>query len=214
LARAAAYWNASLIAEARGDLPAAHQFVDRARAIYAESENQRAIALLKLVSGWLMLQDPEPQLDAAERIIRSALEELPLVGTQVDIAYGEVELARCLMFAGDADQAIQLAETALGRLSGGANLQGARARLTLGQARILTGEREAAMEMFSSAAEELLSLGAAKQAAAAWRELAEVLNSLGRPDEAIDAYRRATDAAGVSLPSTQPVTSHATGRRP
>lgn len=202
LARAAAYWNASVVAEARGDLANAHRYVDRARAIYSESDNQRALALLKLVSGWLILQDSDPLVDDAEQLIRSALTQLPLVGTEVDIAYGEVELARCRMLAGAPEEAAELAQSAIGRLSGGAQLQGARARLTLGQARLLLGDQDDALEVFATAAQELQALGGKRQAATAWRELAEVLSALGRTDAALDAYRRATDAAGIALPAT------------
>lgn len=214
LARAAAYWNAALIAEGRGSQAEAHHFLDRARGIYAESENQRAIALLKLVHGWLLMQGPSPRLEEAEQSIRSALEQLPLVGTQVDIAYGEVELARCRMFDGDPDQALTLAEQALSRLQGGADLQGARARLTIGQARLLRGDRDDALALFRSAADDLRALGGARQAAAAWRELAEVLSALGLAEEALDAYRQASDAAGVTAPTFQPLPSDTARRRP
>ena len=215
LARAAAYWNASLVAEARGDRADAHRFVDRARAIYSESDNQRALALLKLVSGWLILQDPEPDLERAERLIESALGQLPMVGTEVDIAYGEIELARCRMLAGAPEEALLLAEAALGRLNGGAHLQEARARLTLGQAKLLIGDHADALKVFTAAAHDLRALGADRQAAAAWRELAELLSALGMTDEALDAYRQATDAAGVNLPPAQVSPAlHAARRRP
>ena len=203
-ARAAAYWNAAQIAAARGDIAGAHQFVDRARVIYAESEHQRAIVLLRLAAGSLSLQDQDANLDEAENLIRVALRELPRVGTQADIAYGEVELARCRMLAGDPETAVSLAEQALGRLPGGTHLQAARARLALGQALLMTGDRDGATEMFATAEADLRDLGGDRQAAAAWRELAEVLSDLGRPLDALDAYRQAADAAGVSVPAAIP----------
>jgi tetratricopeptide (TPR) repeat protein len=214
LARAAAYWNASLIAEARGDLVGARRFADRALAIYAESDNLRAVALLKLVAAWLILRDDEPALSRAEALLQSALVDLPVVGSQVDIAYGEIELARCRMLSGDWQDAIRLAEASIERLGGGARLQGARARLTLGQARLLGGDHRGALQTFAVAAADLREIGADRQAAAAWRELAEVLIKLGRPDDALDAYRRAADSAGVSVPLMQPTPSDAAARRP
>ncbi len=93
-------------------------------------------------------------------------------------------------------------------------MQAARARLTLGQARLMGGDNEGALQMFEVAADDLREIGADRQAAAAWRELAEVLVKLGRADAALDAYRHAADAAGVSVPLAKPAPSDATARRP
>lgn len=213
-ARAAAYWNSALIAEARGDVRSARRHIERARGLYAESDNLRAIALLKLVAAWLLLRDDEPALRDAEALLESALRDLPTVGSQIDIAYGEIELARCRMLLGDPEDAIRLAGRSIERLGDEAKLQGARARLTLGQARLLAGDGDGALDTFARATDDLRSTGADRQAAAAWRELAEALLTLGRVDEAIDAYRRASDAAGVTIAVAQPAPSDAAARRP
>jgi tetratricopeptide (TPR) repeat protein len=214
LARAAAYWNAALIAEARGESAAARRFVDRARAIYAESDNQRATALLKLVAAWLILRDEEPALPKAAELLESALIDLPVVGSQVDIAYGEIELARCRMLEGDWQEAVRLAEASIERLGNGSRLQGARARLTLGEAQLLGGDHGGALETFAAAARDLRATGADRQAAEAWRELAEILIRLGRTEDAFDAYREAADAAGLAVSKMQFAALDAARRRP
>jgi len=198
LARAAALWNAGLVAEARGDLRTARRYVDSALALYSESDNARAVALLKIAAAWLLLCDPEPVIDDAERLLESALTELPTVGSQVDIAYGETELARCRLLEGDWVQAVELAEASLEHLGHHPRVEAARARLVLGHARLEGGDINGALDSYTRAAQELRNSGARRQAASAWRELAESLIRLGRPDEALDAYREATDAAGVS----------------
>jgi tetratricopeptide (TPR) repeat protein len=205
LARAAALWNAGLVAEARGDLRTARRYVDSALALYSESDNARAVALLKIASAWLLLREPEPPLDDAERLLESALAELPIVGSQVDIAYGETELARCRLLEGDWVRAVELAEASLNHLGDNPRLEAARARLVLGHARLEGGDVNGALDSYSRAAAELKSSGARRQAASAWRELAESLVSLGRSEAALEAYREATDAAGVSRAPEQVV---------
>jgi tetratricopeptide (TPR) repeat protein len=214
LARAAALWNAGLVAEARGDLRTARRYVDHALALYSESDNARAVALLKIASAWLLLREPQPAIADAERLLHSALTELPTVGSEIDIAYGETELARCRLLEGDWAQAIDLAEASLSRLGDNPRVEAARARLVLGHAKLEGGDLFGALESYSQAATELRSSGARRQAASAWREIAESLVSLGRTEEALDAYREAADAAGVSRAPDQVVRSRdAAGRR-
>jgi len=213
VARAAALWNGGLVAEARGDLHTAGRLLDRALALYSESDNLRAVALLKITSAWLMLRQPEPSLTQAEALLLSALTDLPEVGTPVDIAYGETELARCRLLNGDWEEAIRLAETSLERLGENPRIEGARTRLVLGHALLECGDATAAVACYSAAAAELRRAGAQRQAASAWRELAESLIQLGRTEEALEAYRQATDAAGVSRAPDRVKQSHTASRR-
>jgi tetratricopeptide (TPR) repeat protein len=213
LARAAALWNGGLVAEARGDMHTARTYLQRAMALYSESDNLRAVALLKIASAWLMLRQPEPTLTEAEALLDSALTDLPEVGTAVDIAYGETELARCRLLSGDWQAAIRLAETCLERLGEKPRLERAETRLVLGHALLESGDATAAVACYSAAAVELRGAGAQRQAASAWRELAESLIQLGRADEALDAYREAADAAGVTKAPERAKQLHATNRR-
>lgn len=213
MARAAALWNAGLVAEACGDLRTARRSLDRALALYSEGDNVRAVALLKIASAWLILREPDPSLETAERLLQSALTELPTVGSPIDIAYGETELARCRLLAGDSAEAIQFAETALTRLGDSPRIEAARARFILGHATLDSGDIPKAVASYAAAAAELRRAGAQRQAASAWRELAESLVQLGRNEEALDAYRQAADAAGVSKAPARADRSHATTGR-
>lgn len=205
LARAAALWNAGLVAEARGDLRTARRYVDHALALYSESDNARAVALLKIAAAWLLLRETEPPVERAEGLLNAALTELPVVGSEVDIAYGETELARCRLLEGDWTAAVDLAESSIRRLGDHPRLETARARLVVGHARLEGGDVKGAVNAYADAASELRASGARRQAAAAWRELAEALVQLGRAEEALDAYREAADAAGVSRAPEQVV---------
>lgn len=203
-ARAAALWNAGLVSETRGDLRTARAYVERALALYSETDNARATALLRVAFAWLLLREDEPAISDAERLLARALDDLPVVGSALDVAYAETELARCRLLRGDWQAALSLAEAVVGRLAEyGTRLESARARLLVGDALLLGGDIEAAIDSYAEAAAELRAFGAHREAASAWRELAERLIGTGRTTEALDAYRSASDAAGVQAPPSQ-----------
>jgi tetratricopeptide (TPR) repeat protein len=212
LARGSALWNAGLVAEARGDIRSATRYLDRALALYSESDNARSIAFLKVAAAWVMLRSPEPDLAEAERLLTQALEHLADGGLTVDLAYAETELARCRRLEGRTEEAIELAETAIDRLGAHPRLERAQALLVVGQARLDLADDDGAVSAYELAAADLRNAGADRQAATAWRELAEALARLGRAEEALDAYRRAADSAGVSRTPDPVVASEAAAR--
>lgn len=200
-ARAAALWNAGLVCEARGDLRTARTYIERALALYSETDNARATALLRVASAWIVLREADPDVSAAERLLATALNDLPVVGSVLDVAYAETELARCRLLGGDWRVATALAEDIVTRLSqDGPRIETARAQLLLADAHRVGGDLDAAAASYAQAAAALRASGAQRQAATAWRELAESLARLGRTGEALDAYRAAADAAGVLAP--------------
>jgi transcriptional regulator with XRE-family HTH domain len=202
-ARGAALWNAGLVSEARGDLRMARLYVERALALYSETDTARRTALLRVALAWLLLRDDVPQLPQAEALLERALEDLPVVGSPLDIAYAETEQARCHLLRGDCGAALDLAEAVVNRLArAGRRLESARARLVLGDAQLVAGDIDAAVKSFTEAAADLHASGAQRQAASAWRELAESLVGVGRTSEALDAYRAASDAVGVPAPAS------------
>jgi tetratricopeptide (TPR) repeat protein len=66
-----------------------------------------------------------------------------------------------------------------------------------GLALTLSGRSEDGIVLMTNAAELMAALGSRLDAAQAWRELAEALIKVGRPDQAIDALRKAADYAGA-----------------
>ncbi|MFL6137156.1 MAG: tetratricopeptide repeat protein [Frankiaceae bacterium] len=215
-ARAAAYWNAGLVADARGDRRAARAHTERALALYAEGDNARAIAALRVNCAWLMLRAPEPDRDPAEaaRLLERAIGELTEVGTPTDVACAETELARCHLLAGDLDEAAAVAWRALDRLAGAPRLEAAKARVVLAEVQLAMGAVEAAVEAYGAAAADLAQVGASRQAAIVWRELADALVGLGRTDAAMAAYRSAADAAGIPASAFQAVRGTAAAATP
>jgi tetratricopeptide (TPR) repeat protein len=211
LARASALWNAGLVAEARGDVRSATRYLDRALALYSESDNARSISFLKVAVAYVMLRAPEPDLAEAERLLVAAVGDLEVEGSSVDIAYAETELARCRLLEGNAAAAIELAEVAIDRLGFHPRLERAQALMVIGRARLSQGDSDGAIASYRLAAEDLRNAEADRQAASAWRELAEALAGLDRTDEALEAYRLAADSAGVSR-APEATTSEAAAR--
>lgn len=197
-ARGAAYWNASLVSHGLGRSAEALGLAERALALYAEGDDGRSLGRLRTAYAWLLLQQRPPQPEAAEALLVTALATLAEVGTEVDLAYCETELARTRLALGRPDDAIVLAGSSLRRLGNGRRLEAARARLVYGGASLALGDSAAALVSYRRAAEDLSSIGATREAAVGWRELADALSQLGRDHEALDAYRHAADAVGLA----------------
>ena len=119
VARGAAYWNASLVAESRGRLAEALDLAERALAMFAESDNRRSIARLRIAYAWLLMRQDDPPLERAESLLRQAREELVDTGTLVDLAYCDTELARVRLLSGTGAPS-RSARSANGRQSSGA----------------------------------------------------------------------------------------------
>lgn len=211
--RGAAYWNASLIAETRGRLGEALALADQALALHAADDDARSVALLRVVQAWLLLRADPPETAAARAVLTEAEAALAGHGTEVERAYCETELARCDLLSGDPATARRTANRALERLGGRGRMESARVHLVLAQAELALGDRRAARDHHRRAAGELTRMGASRQAAAAWRELATSLELAGRLAEATAAYRAAMDSAGVAQPWPYPLPDPQAGER-
>ncbi len=197
-ARGAAYWNAGLVAEARGDLAAARRCLDRAVALYGEGDNARGVALLRVAQAWLVMQDGSPDVTTVVREwLDKARDELTVVGSTVDLAYVDTELARCALLEQDFDAAAAASQSALDRLGTGPRLETSRAQLTLARALLGLGAIDDAPRVLAQAAATLDSIGQNRQAAAVWQELADVYRELDRPAEAMEALQHGMAASGV-----------------
>jgi transcriptional regulator with XRE-family HTH domain len=205
LARAAASWNAAVIAHGRHDSLAAREHADRALALYAEIDNARAVGLLRVVSAALRMRQPQPDAEAALPDLDRAVVDLREVGLQVDVGYARTEQARALLFIGDLARAGEVARQALDDLSAGDRLQTGRVLLVLGHVAAAQGDSHAAIDRYREAATALELSEASRQAGTVWRELGEAYVELGRPAEAIEALRAASDLAGATYNPLRPV---------
>jgi tetratricopeptide (TPR) repeat protein len=194
-ARGSAYWNASLVCEARGDLQLAIELAGRALALLSEDDDERNLARLRTDYAWILLRMDPPDVDRAEELLRRSY---PSLASANELAYCETELARCQLHRGHPDEAADFAERALARLSDQASTELGRARLVLGQAKLMRGLAEEGLRECRRAADHLRAVGAIRQAVGVWREIADTLVALGRPDEALEAYRSLADSAGAT----------------
>jgi Flp pilus assembly protein TadD len=94
------------------------------------------------------------------------------------------------LLRGNFADATQIAGQAIARCADGAP-ELAQARMVSGLALTLSGRAEDGIALMTNAAELMAALGSRLDAAQAWRELAEALIKVGRPEQAIDALRKA-----------------------
>ncbi len=208
-ARGAAYWNASLVAESRGQLGEAINLAEKALAMYAESENQRSFARLRVAYAWLLLRQAEPAIEQSRDLLLLARAELTESGGTVDVAYCDTELARCELLAGRPNEAIEIASRAVEAL-GEDRLESGAAMLVIGQAMCQLGDIDGGRAQVAHASQALQHAQGGREAAATWREAGDVLHQLGEREAALDAYQRALALMGVNAaPTPVPLRSHA-----
>jgi transcriptional regulator with XRE-family HTH domain len=215
--RGSALWNAALVAGDRGEYADGILLAERAIALFAEDDDDRAYGVLRTVLAWMLIeagQDPEVAMD----LLLQAHARLAAAGLSTDLAYTETELSRVCTALGQQREAIRWAQLSLERLEQGC-LETSRARLALARALLASGEREAAVLEMRLGAEALGQLAASRQAAASWRELAELLVDIGDHAAAHDAYRNVARLLGlpdlpeVAARAAEPVThAHSPGR--
>jgi tetratricopeptide (TPR) repeat protein len=199
--RGAAYWNAALVAEARGESAQALALVNRALALFGEGDDRRNLIRLRIAHAWLLLQQSPPEAERALEMLDSVRPEAEAHASSVDLGACDTERARALWLLGDAGAARSILEASLSAFGDRPWLEGARARLLLGRVLRSQGDEQGCLAQCSQAATELTEMGAVRQAAAAWRELGDIYRDLERSELALDAYDRALRLVRV-IPST------------
>jgi len=197
-----AYWNASVLAAARGQLNLALELGAKTLALLAESAPANHLASMRITYGWLLLRCDPPRLEEAEALLARAHEVFTALSVNSYLASCETEMARCALLRGKFDGAIEIADRAIARCADGAP-ELAQARMVSGLALTLSGRPEEGIALMTNAAELMAALGSRLEAARAWRELAEALIKVGRSEQAIDALRKAADCAGAQSSTFQ-----------
>jgi transcriptional regulator with XRE-family HTH domain len=203
-AQAAAYWNASVVAEEHGKVAEALALAEKALARLAEEDQRRNMARLRLMYAGLLLRADPPDPEAAVALIEAVVPALLQSGSEVDMAYADTELARAQLMLGDPTSAIATAQVALDRLGHAPRLESAEALTVLAEGLLACGDAEAAATKARHAAQLLALQSSGRKPATAWNQLAEILMQLGELEEAVRAYRRAVAAMGVSSPQAVP----------
>jgi tetratricopeptide (TPR) repeat protein len=210
LARASAYWNASVVQSMQGNASFAVDLAKRALAVFERDADARSRALLQGVLADLQLRLVPPDLDAAESNIQQALDISVWSDASVS-SLGILRLtsAKVLMGKEQLDDARQVAQEVLTSLESSVPLVASDACLVLGRIALRDSDKTRAVEHFRRAVLLLSACGADRYVAEAWFELGALLEEVGEVSAAMDAYRRAAAATGLPIPdvATQGVPS-------
>ncbi|MDX3771729.1 MULTISPECIES: helix-turn-helix domain-containing protein [unclassified Streptomyces] len=185
-----AYWNASVILHRQGRSNEALTLITKAVAIYAEGDDERALARVRNAYATVLLQTEDANPEAAKALLEQSAVTLRAVGSSIDVAYVETAIGRADVMLGQPESAIQHAERALDLLGPEHRLESARVQLVLAAAHLLRGDHEAVQTAYERGALLLEASEAGRQAAFAWSELAEILEKCGESERAVWAYRQ------------------------
>jgi tetratricopeptide (TPR) repeat protein len=201
VARASAYWNASIYESTRGLPAAAIPLAQRALALLGEGEDSRNLARLRSQLGRMLLRlDPPEVLEAGNLLRRAGVELRASSASVVDVARCDLELARVHLTSGEFAQAAALADAAKTSVHGSSPAMEADALTVLGQIAHDEGDPQRAAELYRTAVAILTSVGADRDAAQSWLELGALLEQVGDDDAARAAYRSAAVATGLQIP--------------
>ena len=207
--RGSVYWNASLVAEGRGDYAEARRLTERAIAYLGEGEPTRDIPRLRLHYGWLLLRANPPEPTGALEQLGAAMEGLVNVGTELELGRCMFESGRAHLLLGDARLAEELARASLERIGDSGDFDACDAHIVLGDALAVSGRLDEALGEYRWAADRLAMLSAGRQSASVWRSLGDRLVNLGDQAGAARAYATALEEAGI-----RPTTFSMTTRHP
>jgi tetratricopeptide (TPR) repeat protein len=208
-ARGSVLWNASLVAQAAGRVEEALPLAEQALAQFAEGDDARAIARLRVTYGWLLLRDTPPRPEEARAALHQALTSLRDVGSAVDLSSCERELAVAALQLGEPEEALAHVERAAEHLGDEPTLALADTQLIRGRVLLVLGRKARAVTQYRAAGATLGALELSRAAASAWRELADAFTGLGLFEDAALAYQQALSEAGVPpAPSVAVVSPH------
>ena len=202
--QASAYWNAAITATERGRPADGLVLADQATRLLVLGDDLRSRARVQVAKAWILLAQDPPRAAEARSLLRETLPLLRQYDGNLSVASAETELARCELVLGRPEVALRDARSALRTLSLEHPVERARALTALGSALLATGDREAGLVALDEGADCLERAQAPRQAAAVWRQLAEVFKSQGDAVRALAATERALTAVGLVA---EPVTA-------
>lgn len=197
-ARAAAYWNASVMESRGGRAEVALKLARKALAIFEAGEDARNLARLRTQVGILELRMDPPEPQSALVVLSRAQAELDLSSaSRADRADNLLAQARAHFLLGHWERTDELLAATLDQAGASAPLVAADARLLQGQVLAGQGSVDEAKRAFREAVLLLSGVGADRGAAQIWFELGGLLEGLGDAAGALDAFRRAAASTGL-----------------
>lgn len=198
LARASAYWNASVFESQRGSVSNAVPLAERALALLAEGQDTRNLARLRTALGQMQLELDPPDVPQAKRHLQQAAEDLAWSSAStIEISSNNLAIARAHFLEGDLLSAHGICAEIIAAVNGEAPILAADAESLAGQVAAASGDMDGAKTAYRRAVFLLTSVGSDRDAAQLWFELADLLEDVGDVEAARDAYRSAAAASGL-----------------
>ena len=212
IAKASAYWNASMIESRQGSVAAAVTLAERALALLSEGNDARNLARLRSELGTMQLMSGDTELEEAERTLARAAEELRTTSAgPVDVATNQLVRCKALLLREEHEEVLARAAEVLRTVGEVAPIVAAGAHLVSGRALAAQGDLAGAQRAYGEAVRTLSGIGADRTAGELWFELGALWESVGDVEASRDAYRSAAASTGLrvrtraTLPMTQQV---------
>jgi len=198
VARASAYWNASLIESRDGSPENALDLGRKAIAIFEASNDTRNLARLRSEYANILLKaDPPDATGALEALDRAEQEASWSATSTNDTSRTLLARGRAYFLLGDAERALELVAESARIAPKDAPLARAAALAVQGQIAVASGDRDQGQQSYHEAILALSGVGADREAAQLWFELGSLLTEVGETEAAMDAFRRAAASTGL-----------------
>jgi tetratricopeptide (TPR) repeat protein len=186
-----ATFQASLVAERRGEVGSARRLGERARVIYAElGDRQSEARILNNIGAYEHLLGNS---ERAEKCLRNSFGIALDLGDDTDAAQAISSLARVQLDSGRLEQAEKNARHALELLDGRVDYldEIGSTQIVLGRALLGLGRSDEAGPCFEAAEASFERLASASHSAQAWTALGDLALARGKEAEAREHFRRA-----------------------
>ncbi|MCW2787017.1 MAG: hypothetical protein JWP74_3534 [Marmoricola sp.] len=202
LAKASAYWNASSIESRRGERVRALELARKALTYFEIGDDARNLARLRgHVADMQLDSDPPDALGAIETLTQAARELDSSPGSTVDRASQLQTRAKAFLILGQIDEAAADVRASLELAPESAAFLRACGHSLEGQLAMDAGNTSEARAAFLTAVHLLSGIGADREAAQLWFELAGLLRDVGESEAAMDAFQRAAASTGLQTSS-------------
>lgn len=192
------YWQSSMLAESRGDLPLALNHITTAMHWTKLAELNQVLPILNDNAARWMLELPNPDFARIHSLAESAYLDLASQNNPGHAAYTCATLSEVEVRLGNYDEALMYARKGLIELPMG--IPGPRASLYCQEAKVLfrMGRIDEAKTTLEVAVNHMSGMTPSKELALYWGEIARVFVEVGLQDRAIGAYEQAIAVAAMS----------------
>lgn len=203
-ARAAAYWNTSIMESRQGRVDSALPLAAKALSILEVAEDARSQTRLRVQLGLLNLRSDPPRPEEALEILRradrdGASSEL----NAADRSRIKIGIARAQYLLDDVALAEESVHAALEEVGESSSLLEAEALILRGQIAVTRGHGDDATASYRAAASRLSTLGGDRGVASLWFDLGSLLSEQHLYEEAAHAFRAAGSTTGLGSTGTR-----------